>query len=216
MLSFIKRRTRKHAIRFNYRIAGQEFPSLLKTGEPKTVANVIQGIRDNETSYAAIVKKRYVLSSLPTVTVTELDKPILLEDENVELVAEVTFECFQDVLPPQQVGMSSLSKILVFLAVLIVVPSFLTVFFMLKLEEQRKEKEQRIPACVVQYVDGKPMSLVVDSSEYPLKPDGTMSFETRLQLNPWHQETINSGVCARVDILQARKQLPPSDQFEDI
>lgn len=183
------------AFRMRYIISGQNMPSKTIANTPASTKQNIEHIKNNIDDYRAEVKEQFSLSDMPNCELKVLKEPeIVLND--TKIIAEFIFT-FEEVNIPQH---NQVGKIMIGLGLMSVVGVVGMVLVFVGMEYKQEQKRKRIPPCAIQFLEDKPHSIVVGSSEYRLGEDGKMNREDRMFLNPWHQETINRGGCIRVDL----------------
>lgn len=185
----------KTAFRMRYIISGFEMPARTIANTSELTKKNIEYISQNIDQYRSEVKQQYSTNGMPDCQLHNLEESEVLED-GTEIVAEFIFTYEEEEIPQH----SQVGKVMVGLGLMSVVGLVGVVLMFVGMEYKHEQKRKRIPACAIQYLEDKPYSIVVGTSEYKLNEDGTMPREERMFLNPWHQEVINKGNCVRVDL----------------
>ena len=188
MFGFNKQQPRKTGITYKYIISDVEMPEKVVAAPPEVTSATLLKIQQNHKAHRAEVKHQFSLNDLPNIQIKHLNPPTYVEEHDVDLIAEIVYTGIDN--PPSQ-GMSWFTKLI--LAVL--GSSFIGAIILFAVFSNQPES----PECTITFVEGIPLKVRVDSTEYKLQPDGTMDLETRTFLNPWHAQTIDNGKCVRVD-----------------
>lgn len=174
-------------ILFKYTFDGVQMNEEVKAGTLMESHMHLGTLTRNPDHARYLIQQKYHLSSMPNIVLT---KNLNYMRDNVRIIAEVsckhTTRCAPQRMNPIQVlfavlGTWSVAGLILFL------------IFMSALTNKQSEE----PDCIVWFDRDIPYKLVVDTSEYPLNRDGSMSKYTRAFLNPWQQQVVDSGQCIR-------------------
>jgi len=145
----------------------------------------IDNIKEYPERYAYKVRITDGLISSPEIKITDLNTPEHLPEQDVNVICEVTYTYTTKTPLP---ALGPLFKMFIVLTVI----SFLGMFGMnFWLGEQ--SKQERIDSqCYYYMKHGTPTSITLEGEEYKLKPNGSLAFESRVFMNPWHEEMLRS------------------------
>jgi len=183
----LTKKSKLHAILHNYEFDNTQMPSSKTLGSQSTIKSLLDGIQQYPEEESLYVKNKWQLSGLPETQIVRYEPPIQTED--YFLAAEINYKHTTELMEPR---MRFTSKLMLFTSLW----SIVGVILLILVFGQRPETND----CTIQFLNGKPHSIVVDTTEYKLQSDGTLSHETRMFLNPWHQQAIESGQCTHVQL----------------
>lgn len=182
-----KEKTKPYAILHNYEFDGVQIPSAKTTASLQSIRSLIESTRQYPEEECLFVKNKFKLDKLPELHIVVYDPPVKTDD--YLLAAEYNYKTTTQVVQPR---MRLTSKLMLF-------TSFWSIIGIILLGAVFG-RQPETNDCTIQILNGKPHSIVIDTTEYKLQPDGTMSKETRTFLNPWHKQFIESGQCKQVEL----------------
>lgn len=188
MSMFWKPKT-KTGIEIHYVISGVEMPVEIKSAPAAKTTEALEYIQNNQLLSRKQVQLKYALESVPNLQIKYLEPPKHVEENNIDIIAEVIFT---GVDTPKQYGMSWFSKLLLAATFWTITGAGVLIGLMTNQPDP--------PKCSIIFVEDKPLKIRIDSTEYPLNSDGIISTDTKVHMNPWHRQVIDSGICTRQNI----------------
>jgi hypothetical protein len=158
----------------------------IEVSDQKTISKRLRVIKSNPDAERYMVQQKWALSKLPTAVLKETN---YMKDD-IRILAEISYKHITDPIQPRPNILESFSKMIALWAVIGI--ASITIFFAVLYKIQTKD-----PDCIIWFNQDIPYKIVIDTSEYRLNSDGTMPKLTRLFLNPWQQQYIDSGQCVR-------------------
>ena len=180
---------KRTGVEIHYIISGVEMPVETKISASKETDAFLASLELNPFSACREVQRKYSLESLPDVKVEYLSKAKYIEEFEANILAKIIFTG-QDI--PKRKGFSWFSKLLMFLTFLSIVGAGVSLGVL--------SSQPELPECAIIFVEDLPLKIRINSSEYPLDPDGTMSMDTKVHMNPWHRQVLDSGKCVKQNI----------------